>query len=200
MNIKVKSLIFVLTSLLSIVFINPVNIFAATSPGLGEAASFAVLAGTAITNVPTSVITGDVGLSPAAGSNYAGLNTSEVSGTIFAPDSSGPDGITGDNPDLLTVAKTDLVTAYNGLASGDNADASCNVSYSFGAGNKDLSGASLAPGVYCADTFTLTGTLPLADPEFGFLDQRQHLSLLVQRMLWVVMHAMSGGKFLPQQH
>lgn len=65
------------------IFISPKNAYAATSPGLGGAVSFAVLAGTAITNVPTSVITGDVGLSPAAGSNYSGLTVSEVSGTIF---------------------------------------------------------------------------------------------------------------------
>ncbi|MEK7860972.1 MAG: hypothetical protein AAB284_06430, partial [Chloroflexota bacterium] len=39
-----------------------------TPVGLGTADSFAVLAGTPnITNVPTSKITGDVGLSPATG-------------------------------------------------------------------------------------------------------------------------------------
>lgn len=36
--------------------------YAATSPGLGNATTFAVLAGSGITDVPTSVITGDVGL------------------------------------------------------------------------------------------------------------------------------------------
>ena len=133
---------------------------AATSPGLGQADSFAILAGTAVTNVPTSVISGNVGLSPAAGSNYAGLSSSEVTGTIYAVDASGPAGSVN-NPAFLTAAKTDLVTAYNGLAGGANADANCNASYQFGTGNKDLSGASLVPGVYCADTFTLTGTLTL---------------------------------------
>jgi hypothetical protein len=134
---------------------------AATSPGLGQADSFVVLAGTAITNVPTSVIAGNVGLSPAAGSNYAGLSSAEVTGTIYSVDASGPAGSIN-NPAFLTAAKTDLVTAYNGLAGGANADASCDPAYLFGTGNKDLSGASLVPGVYCADTFTLTGTLTLA--------------------------------------
>lgn len=142
-------------------FVNLPKAYAATSPGLGSAASFAVLAGTEITNVPTSVITGDVGLSPAAGSNYTGLTLAEVSGTIFAVDTTGPAGTAGNDPYLLTAAKADLVTAYDALATGSNASANCNAAYVFGAGNKDLSGASLAPGLYCADTFTLTGTLTL---------------------------------------
>ena len=45
---------------------------AATTVQLGTAAPFAVLAGSAVTDVPTSAITGNVGLSPAAGSFYAG--------------------------------------------------------------------------------------------------------------------------------
>lgn len=134
---------------------------AATSPGLGQADSFAVLAGTAITNVPTSAITGNVGLSPASGSNYAGLTSAEVTGTIYAVDAAGPAGSVS-NPAFLTAAKNDLVTAYDGLAGGANADANCDPAYQFGTGNKDLSGASLVPGVYCADTFTLTGTLTLS--------------------------------------
>lgn len=68
-----KFIVILLIVLLQFVFIPPQSAHAATSPGLGSAASFAILAGTAITNVPTSVITGDVGLSPAAGTNYAGL-------------------------------------------------------------------------------------------------------------------------------
>lgn len=120
------------------VFIFPQKAFAATSPTLGNAASFAVLGGTAITNVPTSVISGDVGLSPAAGSNITGLTPAQVSGTIFAVDASGPGGTDGNNPTLVNNAKTDLVTAYNGLATGANATANCDAGYVFGAGNKDL--------------------------------------------------------------
>ena len=62
----------------------------ATSPTLGAANNFALLAGTALTNIPTSTITGDVGLSPAAGSNYAGLTALQVTGTIYAVDATGP--------------------------------------------------------------------------------------------------------------
>ncbi len=125
----------------------------ATSPPLGTADSFAVLAATAITNVPTSAISGDVGLSPAAGSNYAGLTTLDmVTGTIYAVDATGPAGSVA-NPGLLTTAKTDLVTAYNALAS-----QACDTTYP---GSKELAGENLVPGVYCADNFTLSGILTL---------------------------------------
>ena len=129
------------------------DVSAATSPSLGAAGSFAVLAGTAITNVPTSAITGNVGLSPAAGSNYAGLTAAEVTGTIYAVDATGPAG-SENNPGLLTTAKADLVTAYDALSS-----QGCDTTYP---GTKDLVGESLVPGVYCADDFTLSGTLTLS--------------------------------------
>jgi hypothetical protein len=125
---------------------------AATSPTLGAADPFVVLAATEITNVPTSAITGDVGLSPAAGSNYTGLTAAQVTGTIYAVDATGPAGSVN-NPALLTTAKTDLVTAYDGLAS-----QGCDTTYP---GVKNLVGENLVPGVYCADAFTLSGTLTL---------------------------------------
>ncbi|MFA6002205.1 MAG: ice-binding family protein, partial [Thermoleophilia bacterium] len=79
---------------------------------LGTAEGFAVLSGEAVTNVPNSVITGDVGLSPAAGTNYAGLTPGEVSGTIYAVDATGPAGAAGNNPGLVNGAKNDLTAAY----------------------------------------------------------------------------------------
>jgi len=124
----------------------------ATSPLLGAADSFAVLAATAVTNIPMSFISGDVGLT-AAGSNYSGLGlTDMVTGTIYAMDATGPAGSVI-NPALLTTAQTDLVTAYNGLAS-----QTCDITYP---GSQDLVGLILVPGVYCADDFTLSGVLTL---------------------------------------
>ena len=84
---------------------------AATQVNLHTAAPFAVLAGTAVTDVPTSAITGDVGLSPAAG------------GELRRPDPGRGDrdhlrgrrrrtGGLGEQPGLLTQAKNDLTTAY----------------------------------------------------------------------------------------
>ncbi|MEX1051962.1 MAG: ice-binding family protein [Patescibacteria group bacterium] len=143
--------------IISLVFGLTGNAYAATTVSLGTADSFAVLAGTEITNVPTSVITGDTGLSPAAGTNYAGLTTLEVSGTIYAVDATGPDGIAGNNPGLLTTAKNDLVTAY------DNAAGQSATSTFVGADNQ-LGGQTLTPGVYAfggASTANLIGTLTL---------------------------------------
>ena len=98
----------------------PTAASAAQTVQLGTAAPFAVLAHTAVTDVPTSTIIGDVGLSPAAGTKITGLTPAEVSGTIYAPDTTGPGGIAGDNPGLLTLATHDLTTAYN-TAAGDGA-------------------------------------------------------------------------------
>lgn len=142
-----------------VLLISSQKIYAATSPDLGDADSFAILAGTPnITNVPTSAITGDVGLDPATGAGI-GLNCSQVSGTIYDNDSAYAGGGACHVQDaaLLTQAKTDLVTAYDALSSGDNA--TCTTTY---AGVKNLVGLSLVPGVYCADAFTLSGTLTLS--------------------------------------
>src|SRR5476651_223856 len=82
-----------------------------TAVDLGTATSFAVLAGTPnITNVPTSVIAGDVGLSPASGV-ADGVPCAEVTGTIYSVDATGPACQVTD-PALLTTAKTDLTAAY----------------------------------------------------------------------------------------
>jgi type VI secretion system secreted protein VgrG len=62
---------------------------AASDPGLGAAASFSVLAQTTITNVPTSVLSGDVGMN-ASGASITGLTTAEVAGAILATDLAAP--------------------------------------------------------------------------------------------------------------
>ena len=78
--------------------------------GLGTAASFAILAGQSITDVPTSVITGDVGLSPATGAQI-GLLCTQVAGTIYSVDAFGPLPCRVTNPGLLTTAKQSLTDA-----------------------------------------------------------------------------------------
>lgn len=147
------------------------RVFAATTVGLGTAANFAVLAGTAITDVPTSVITGDVGLSPAAGSNYSGLTAAEVSGSIYAVDGSGPSGSVN-NPALLTTAKNDLTAAYLDAA-GRTPDTT------FVAADNQLGGKTLTAGTYAfghASTANLTAASPLVldgqgDPNAIFIFQ-----------------------------
>ncbi len=73
---------------------------------LGTAARFAILSNSAITNIPTSAITGDVGISPGARSSITGLTLPEVTGTIFAADDAVP------VPAMIIQAKTDAQAAY----------------------------------------------------------------------------------------
>jgi Ice-binding-like len=130
---------------------------AATKVQLGTATSFAVLAGTAVTDIPTSVITGNVGLSPTAGSGYAGLTPAEVTGTIYAVDASGPGGTAGNNPGLLTTAKNDLTTAFT-TAAGQSPITT------FSGADNQLGGQTLVPGVYAfghASTANITAASPL---------------------------------------
>ena len=129
---------------------------AATTVNLGTAAPFAVLAYSAVTDVPTSSITGDVGLSPAAGTNYAGLTKAEVSGNIYTTNAAGPTGYTED-PGLLTTAKNDLSTAFTS-ANGQPATTS------YTTGDNQLGGKTLTPGVYAfgaASTANITAASPL---------------------------------------
>lgn len=88
---------------------------ATATVNMGTAGNFAILAGTPnITNTGATTVTGNVGLSPAAGSGI-GLLSTQVTGTIYAVDASGPTGSIN-NPGLLTTAKNDLTTAYNDAA------------------------------------------------------------------------------------
>lgn len=140
-----------------IFFATPHKVFAATTTvDLLTADDFAVLGAEHITNVPTSTIVGNVGLSPAAGSFYSGLTSAEVTGTIYAVDATGPGGSVND-PALLTQAKSDLTAAYLDAA-GRTATTT------FVAGDNQLGGQTLTDGVYAfghATTANIVGTLTL---------------------------------------
>src|SRR5256885_11667239 len=69
---------------------------------LGSTAKFAVLAGSLISNVPGSAITGDVGLSPSAGSMITGFGENEITGTVYTVDETGPAGSVPAASDLTT--------------------------------------------------------------------------------------------------
>jgi hypothetical protein len=135
--------------------------YAATSPSLGTAASFSILAETNITNVPASVIGRDVGLSPASGS-FIGLTDAEVGGTIYSVDGLAPPAANATvNPGLLTTAINDMTNVWS-TGGSTGIDQPCTTSWS-GTGPKDLTTVSpLGPGVYCADAFLLTGNLTLS--------------------------------------
>ena len=127
-----------------------------TTVPLGTATSFAILAGSEVTNVPTSAITGDVGLTPATGAAITGLTCPEVDGTIYTIDVAGPLCRVVDEG-LLTIAKNALTTAYDNAA-GRTPDTTL-----AGADNQ-LGGQNLVAGVYRfggASTANLIGNLTL---------------------------------------
>ncbi|MFD3699846.1 ice-binding family protein [Streptomyces sp. NPDC058646] len=125
----------------AVVAVTPTEAHAIATPvPLGTAASFAVLAGSEITNTGPTVITGDLGVSP--GSAITGFPPGLVLGTQH----SGPVDPVGLD------AKNDLVAAYNNAA-GQATDAVL---------PPDVGGLTLVPGVYTApSTLGLTGTLTL---------------------------------------
>ena len=142
---------------------------AQASVDLGTAKPFAVLAGTPnITDAGnTSVINGDVGLSPATGAGI-GLLCSQVSGAIYTVDAAGP-LCRENNPALLTTVKSDLTTAYDDAAGRTPVTTV----------PTELGGTTLVAGVYAATstTFGITaGAGPLVldgqgDPSSVFIFQ-----------------------------
>jgi Ice-binding-like len=125
---------------------------AAEAPvGLGTAASFAVIAGTTVTNTGPSVISGDVGVSP--GTAIVGFPPGIVNnGTVHAADA------------VAAQAQADVTTAYNDAA-GRTTTATVTA---------DLGGQTLVSGVYTGATLGLTGTVTLdaqGDPTAVFIFQ-----------------------------
>jgi hypothetical protein len=117
----------------------PVSASHAQGPSLGTAASFTVLAGSTITNTGTSVINGNIGVSP--GSAIVGFPPGIVNGAIYAADG------------VSIQAQLDDTTAYNSIA---GMPISTNLS------GQNLGGETLIAGVYGFNTSAqLTGTLTL---------------------------------------
>jgi Ice-binding-like len=122
----------------------PSALAAATSPSLGAAGTYAVLAGSEVTNTGLTTITGDLGIYPGIGP----LPHFHDNGTVTFIG-----GVVHDADTFAQNAMADKDTAYGLL------DQTCDTSY---AGTKDLAGLTLVPGVYCAGSFHLTGTLTLS--------------------------------------
>ena len=123
-----------------VVLLVPATALAATDPGLGTAGSFAVLAGTTVTNTGPSWITGELGVAPG----------SAVTG--FPP---GTSGVQHKGDSVATTAETNLTAAFTNAAAQP-----CPGTNNFTGSN--LGGKNLVPGVYCQTTApTLSGTLTL---------------------------------------
>ncbi|NNN09988.1 MAG: DUF3494 domain-containing protein, partial [Acidimicrobiaceae bacterium] len=112
---------------------------ATTNVNLGTASTFAVLAGSAITNTGSSVITGDIGLSP--GTAITGF-----------PPGIQSSGVTHTTDASALSAQRDLTAAY--------IDAASRTPFTTVSG--DLGGSTLVAGVYAStSSLSLTGTLTL---------------------------------------
>jgi hypothetical protein len=131
------------------------NIEPATAVDLGEAGEFAILAKSGVSTVPSSAVTGDVGVSPAAATYLTGFSLTvdatntfatslQVTGRLYASDYSLP------TPSNLTAAVGDMEIAFVDAA-GRAPDVT-----ELGAGN--IGGMTLEPGVYAWGTSLLIST------------------------------------------
>jgi hypothetical protein len=111
---------------------------------LGAAGGYVILAKSAISNVPTSAITGNVGISPAAASYVTGFSLTragtkwtspQIVGGVFAADNDPP------TPTNLTVAIGSMQTAYTDAA-GRPTPGFLNL------GGGAIGGLTLTPGLY----------------------------------------------------
>ena len=138
------------------------TILAGIPVNLGTAKNYVILAESGISTVPTSAITGNLGVSPAAASYITGFSliadstnafatSPQVTGKVYAADYTAP------SPSALTTAIADMQLAFT-----DAAGRAPGVT-ELGAGN--IGGKNLTPGVYKWGTglliptdLTLTGS------------------------------------------
>ena len=123
---------------------------------LGKAATFVILSKSGVTNVPTSAVTGDLGVSPIAATAITGFalvadsthtfsRSTQVVGKVYAANYASP------TPANLTTAVSNMQTAYT------NAAGRTNPNYTeLYSGN--LSGRTLKPGLYKWSTGVLVNT------------------------------------------
>ena len=123
--------------------------------GLGTAGNYVALAKTGISSVPTSAVTGDIGLGPAAASFITGFSlvadatnvfstSTQLVGKAYAADYAVP------TPTNLTTAVSNMEGAYTDAAGRVNPD-----HLELSSGN--VGGLTLAPGLY---KWTSTVTIP----------------------------------------
>ncbi|TFK32144.1 antifreeze protein [Crucibulum laeve] len=130
---------------------------------LGQAGSYVIFAKSGVSTVPSSKITGDIALSPAASTFLTGFSLTksavgtsassvQVVGSLFAADFKSP------TPSLLTTGANSMITAFNDAAGRSNPTS---INLASGA----IGGRTFAPGLYkwtsgvsILSSITLTGT------------------------------------------
>ncbi len=126
---------------------------------LGTAANYAILAKTAISTVPDSSITGDIGLSPAAETFMTGFSqtkatgystSTQITGYMYAADMTPP------TPSNLTTAISDMELAYTDAAGRTTPD-------ELNLKTGTLNGDTLAPGLYkWTSSVMITGDITIS--------------------------------------
>jgi len=150
-NISIKTFLLLITGIVAFALIacqppavSPPAPQGPAAVALGTAGNYVVLAQSAISNVPTSAIVGDLGLSPAATAAITGFSltlgtgyatSAQVNGRLYAADMAEP------TPTNLTAAVGYMQAAYT--------DAAGRVSPDFiDLGTGDIGGMTLGPGLY----------------------------------------------------
>src|ERR1035437_1469125 len=146
--------VFVALWLAAMMALPAVSSAAQPTVNLGTTSTFAILAGSTITDTGSTIISGnaggDIGLYP--GTSFPGRAHVTLTGTVHLADT------------IASVAKDDLVTAYNDAAGRTPVTRI----------PTELGGSTLTPGVYDSEsgTFQITGTLTLdaqGDPNGVFV-------------------------------
>jgi hypothetical protein len=143
-------------------FSTPLGVAKGPAPvRLGTAGNFVILAKTAVSTVPLSSITGDVGLSPAAESYMTGFGQTkgtgystspQVVGYMYAADQTPP------TPAHMTTAVSDMQAAYVDAATRP-APAAANTDI----GGGTIGGLTFAPGLYkWGSTVNVTTNITIA--------------------------------------
>ena len=128
---------------------------------LGTAANFAILAKTGISTVPASVITGDIGVSPAAESYMTGFSQTNHTGYATSPQLAAGSYMYAANmapptPAKMTTAIADMQTAYTDAAGRPTPDFT-------NLATGTLSGLTLVPGLYKWTTgVAITGNITIS--------------------------------------
>jgi hypothetical protein len=159
----------------------PVQTSVQTMISLQTSTTYVVLAGSLISNVPTSAITGNIGLSPAAGSNITGFGAAEISGAVYTTDATGPAGSVP-NAVGLTAAKGDLTTAYNEAAGRTATD------IVLLSGN--IGGLTLTPGLYKS-----SGSLEISSGDLTF-DAKGNSNAVFIIQIASTLNTSSGAKII----
>jgi len=114
---------------------------------LGTAGNFVILAKTAITTVPASVITGDIGVSPAAETYMTGFSQTKATGYSTSPQVTGfmyAADMTPPTPSNMTTSISDMELAYTDAAGRTTPPTTLNL----GAGTLNSTIPPIVPGLY----------------------------------------------------